>query len=106
MLSGLPHLAGQIYKYLIEGFKGTTFGLKDVWERDLTVTYEDDEWNKLVKEMLNHKRDARSKPFQFKILNRLYWTPVKKNRAGLRPSNNRRRCQRDQGNMVHIFLIA
>ena len=68
------------------------------------VTYEDNEWKELVKEMLNPMTYARSKLTQFKIINRLYWTPVRMNRAGLSHSNLCWRCQTEQGDMVHMFL--
>lgn len=61
LFSELPHLAGQIYNYLIDGYNGITKGLKSAQERDLGVMYEDEEWNIRVKEMLNPMRDARSK---------------------------------------------
>ena len=68
------------------------------------VLFEDDEWNRLVKGMLNPMRDARSKLIQFKILNRLYWTPVRKRRAGLSLSDLCWRCQAERGGVVHMFL--
>lgn len=87
MLRDPPHLAGQIY--LIDGFNGSTLGLKAVWERDLKIAFVDDEWNKVI---------------QFKILNRLYWMPVRMKRAGLSNSNICWQCYVEQGDVVHMFF--
>lgn len=100
----LPHLAGLIYHHLIEGFSGATTGLKAAWEKDISIIYENDDWNKIVKEMLKPMRDARSKLIQFKIVNRRYWTPVRMQRAGLNNSSLCWRCQTGQGDIVHMFF--
>lgn len=56
--------------------------------------------------MLSPMRDARSKPIQFKIFNRLYWTPVRMNRLGLSESNLCWRCKTDKGDLLHMFLYC
>ena len=53
--------------------------------------------------MLNPLRDTRSKLIQSKILNRLYWIPVRKYTTGMNHSDIRR-CQSEQGDIVHMFL--
>lgn len=72
--SVLPHIASSIYTYLISKYNVNTGGLKAVWERDLGIVFDDDDWNTLVKQMLLPMRDARSKLTQYKILNRIYFT--------------------------------
>lgn len=102
----LPHLPGLIYHHRIEGFSGTTTGLKAVWEKDVSITYENDEWNKLVKEMLKPMRNARSKLIQFKIVNRLYWTSVRMQRVGLNNSSLCWRCQTGKGHCAHVLQLS
>lgn len=56
--------------------------------------------------MLSSMRDARSKLIQFKIFNRLYWTPVRINRLGLSQSNLCWRCKTHKGDLLHMFLYC
>ena len=51
-------------------------------------------------------RDARSKLIQFKIFNRLYWTPVKMQRTGLSDSTLCWKCKSDNGNLVHMLFTC
>ncbi len=75
--SVLPQTASSIYNYLIDKYSVNTGGLKAVWERDLGLAFNDDDWNTLVEQMLLPMRDTRSKLIQYKIFNRIYFTPAK-----------------------------
>lgn len=56
--------------------------------------------------MLKPMRDARSKLIQFKILNRLYWTPLKLYRAKMMQTNTCWRCHSAPGDLLHMFLTC
>lgn len=102
----LPRLVSLIYNYLTERINVANLGLQRVWETDLGKLFEEDDWSAIVKKMLKPIRDARSKLIQFKILNRLYWTPVKLHRVGMCNSNICWRCKQSPGDMVHMFLTC
>lgn len=104
LFSTTSDLVNKIYNHLISGFKGNATGLKAVWEKEWGIAYEEEEWSGLTEEMLRPMRDARSKLIQFKIFNRLYWTPVRMNRLGLNLSKLCWRCKTDKGDLLHIFL--
>lgn len=59
--------------------------LKLAWERDLNIllteSESDGEWNAILYNMKKMSRELRTRLIQFKILNRIYWTPVKLHRA-------------------------
>ena len=103
-ICGLPHAASFVYSYLITRTSTSTEGLKIVWERDLGVSFEDEEWNTLVEEMLHPMRDARSKLIQYKILNRVYLTPTRLRQMKLMPTGLCWRCNSSQGDIVHMFF--
>lgn len=100
----VPHLVGHLYSFLTEEDNEVNMGLKKAWEKDLETTFERNEWEAMVKNMLTAMRDARSKLIQFKIFNRLYWTPVKMHRARLSQSNLCWRCNLECGNLVHMLF--
>lgn len=79
----LTHLISLIYKYFTESINVVNSGLQRVWEIDLRKTFEEDEWGTIIKKMLKPMRDAQPKLIQFKILNKLHWTPLKLNKAGM-----------------------
>nr|XP_014346278.1 PREDICTED: interleukin-18 receptor accessory protein [Latimeria chalumnae] len=57
------------------------------WIRDLNLDINDDDKENFLRNMYKPLREAQLKLMQFKIINRLYWTPVKMNTIGLRPNN-------------------
>ncbi len=75
-----------------------------MWERDLGFAFNDDDWNTLVEQMLLPMRDARSKLIQYKIFNRIYFTPAKLQTMALIPSGNCWRCNSSPGDIVHMFF--
>lgn len=99
-----PHSVGYLYSFLTEEDNKVNVGLKKAWEKDLQTRFDRSEWDAMVKNMLTATRDARSKLIQFKIFNRLYWTPVKMHRVRLGQSNLCWRCNLEFGNLVHMFF--
>ena len=53
--------------------------------------------------MLLPMRDARYKLIQFKVFNRIYWTPLRLNIICLIESNLCWRCQSSTGDIIHMF---
>lgn len=82
----------------------STGGLKKVWERDLGVTFNNDDWSTLVEQMFLPMRDARSKLIQYKIFNRICFTLARPQVIGLIPSGLSWRCNSSQGDIVHMFF--
>lgn len=102
----MPHLAGYLYNFLTDEFNNLSDGVKRAWEKDLKTKFENNEWASLVKNMLTATRDVRSKLIQFKIFNRLYWTPVRMHRAGLSKSTLCWKCNLEKGDLVHMLFTC
>lgn len=105
-LKNLPRHVSHIYNFLIERNSNINTGLKKVWESELNKKFTEQQWGIIVKQMLKPMRDACSKLIQFKILNRLYWTPVKLFRAKISNSDACWRCKQSPGNLLHMFIMC
>lgn len=82
---------------------GALQALKLTWERDLSLTLEDDEWDMICKNIRAVSRDARVRLIQFKIIHRFYWTPSRMFRLGILDSPKCWRCKAEDGHLVHAL---
>uniref|UniRef100_A0A3Q1G672 Reverse transcriptase zinc-binding domain-containing protein n=1 Tax=Acanthochromis polyacanthus TaxID=80966 RepID=A0A3Q1G672_9TELE len=84
--------ASVFYAMLLKNSNNDLPTLKRTWEIDLNMQFSDIEWANILRNGKKLSRELRTRLVQFKILNRLYWTPHKMYRAKLRPSLNCWKC--------------
>lgn len=77
--------------------------LKLIWEGDLNISFTDREWSRILQNMKKMSRELRTRLVQFKILNRLYWTPSKLYRVKLKQDPDCWRCQSGEGTLTHML---
>lgn len=98
------HGASLYYSMLINksGHKSNAV-LKTLWEKDLGITYEEEEWDKITGITKQVSRDIRIKLIQFKILHRFYWYPSRLFRLGLKETPDCWRCVGEGGDLIHAL---
>ena len=74
--------------------------LRLVWEGDLKATFTDREWSRILQNMKKMSRELRTRLVQFKILNRVYWTPSKLYKVTLKQDPDCWRCQNGEGTLI------
>lgn len=81
---GKGHEVSTYYSWLIQNLgDGVLSALKKVWERDLNLTLDEEEWCRVLKNVKTASSYARICLIQFKIVHRFYWTPSRLFRLGL-----------------------
>lgn len=101
---GKGHEAAVYYSMMIQTLgNGPISALQKTWERDLNLTFSDEEWNRICRSVKVVSRDARVRLIQFKIIHRFYWTPSRLFRLGLLPTSNCWRCKSEEGDLVHVL---
>ena len=78
---------------------------KTSWEKDLSIEFEEEEWDEICKNSKKMSKDTRVKLIQFKILNRFYWTPSRLHRLGLKDTAECWKCTdpSSEGTLVHTL---
>ena len=101
---GKGHEASVYYSMMIQTLgDGAISALKKTWERDLNLTLNDEDWDRICKNVKVMSRDARVRLIQFKIIHRFYWTPSRMFRLGLLPTSKCWRCKSEEGHLVHVL---
>lgn len=96
--------ASKYYKMLLEyGGNQNVAVLKFVWERDLVVSFEGQEWNEICSNSRKMSREMRVRLIHFKIFHCFYWTPSRFHRLGLKDSAVCRKGGGDEGIVVHVL---
>ena len=83
--------------------QGQPSSVKRIWEADLNQSFTDSEWMMILRNSKKMSRELRTRLVQFKIINRVYWTPTRLFRAGLRESPFCWRCGEDTGTLIHVL---
>lgn len=101
---GRGHEASKYYSMLINNQdNGAISALKTIWEKDLNLSWEAEEWENIFKNIKLMSRDAKIRLMQFKIMHRFYWTPSRLYRLGLSQTPNCWRCKSEQGDLIHVL---
>ncbi len=100
---GTGHEASKYYRLLLKNFISNTSGLKSAWETDINLTFTDEEWENISKNCRKMSGELRTRLVQFKIINRVYWSPLKLHRAKLRDSPNCWRYGGNVGTLLHML---
>ena len=105
MVFGTGHEASFYYSELFMESMKVTNALKIVWERDLNLDIEEEEWDEICKNTTKMSKDTRIKLIQFKIHNRFYWTPSRLQRLGLKETAECWKCKDPSsvGTLVHAL---
>lgn len=85
---------------------GPIAALQKTWERDLNLTFSDEDWNGICKNIKGVSRDARVRLIQFKIMHRFYWTPTRLFRLGLLSTSDCWRCKSEEGTLIHVLWLC
>ena len=100
---GMGHEASAYYSLLREASDQNGLTSKLPWERDLEITISDDNWIKILRNGKKMSRELRTRLIQFKIINRVYWTPARLFRLGLVDGPECWKCQERDGTLVHML---
>lgn len=101
---GLGHEASSYYSMFVSKVGNRiTSALKVIWERDLGVAFEEEEWDIISGISKQVSRDIRTRLIQFKIFHRVYWTPSRLFRLGLKENPDCWKCHVGEGNLVHAL---
>ena len=101
---GEGHEASQYYSFLLEYSNiKTASALRRTWEVDLGTSYTEGEWDRLLRNCRKMSRELRTRLIQFKILNRVYWTPSRLFKVKLRDCSTCWKCQEEEGTLMHML---
>lgn len=95
--------ASIFYSMLLKSSINDPPTLKHTWESDLNTQFTDSAWANILKNGKKLSKELRTRLVQFKILNRLYWTPHKMYRAKLTNSPNCWKCLQSEGTLIHMI---
>ena len=99
----MGHEASAYYSMLLNNSGCNTSSLKLTWEADFNVSFTEEDWSSILGNMKKMSRELKTRLIQFKILNRVYWTPSKLHRVGLRDNAGCWRCDDGVGTLVHML---
>uniref|UniRef100_H3A336 Reverse transcriptase zinc-binding domain-containing protein n=1 Tax=Latimeria chalumnae TaxID=7897 RepID=H3A336_LATCH len=102
-IKGTAHIASKIYNFLINGFTLGVKTLQNIWCSDLNMELDEEEWLTLMRGMYKPLREAKLRLMQFKIINKIYWTPAKMHIVKLRSTKTCWNCDREDGDLIHMF---
>lgn len=102
-LPGFLRSASGFYKIITDNIYGKSQHIRQIWERDLKTTIEEEAWEEIVKKVGWSVRDAVNKFTQYKVIHRYYYTPVKLHKMGLMRDNKCWKCKGDIGSYVHLL---
>lgn len=77
--------------------------LRRSWETDLNVSITEEAWTVILNNSKRMSRELKTRLIQFKILNRVYWTPSRLHRVGLRDNAGCWRCSETHGSLLHML---
>lgn len=100
---GRGHEVAAYYRMLLTASDPIGVSLKIYWDNDLNITLTEEEWSMILKNVKKLSRELRTRLVQFKILQRVYWTPYRLHRVGLSDGPACWKCQEDVGTLVHVL---
>uniref|UniRef100_H2ZXL2 Reverse transcriptase zinc-binding domain-containing protein n=1 Tax=Latimeria chalumnae TaxID=7897 RepID=H2ZXL2_LATCH len=93
----------KIYAFLLRAKSPNRDGTREAWERELGIPLLEEEWEEAMASTLSSDTDLWSRLVQFKIVNRIYWTPAKLAVAKLVSSDKCWRCGSENGTLLHMI---
>lgn len=99
---GQGHEASRYYSSVLHNVGGQNNGLKQLWEADLGYHFTEEEWSAILKNVKKMSRELRTRLVQFKIVNRVYWTPTRLYKAKLKDDPSCWRCGETYGTLIHL----
>ena len=100
----IGHGASHYYSMLMNhtGYPSNT-ALKTVWERDLNITVEENDWDTIIGITKQVSRDIEIRLIQFKILHCFCWYPSRLFRLGIKETPGCWRCEGELGTLTHAL---
>lgn len=98
---GKGHEVSFYYSLLLKNISSTS-ALKNTWEHDLKCPITDKQWSDILCNIKNMSRNISTRLTQFKIINRLYWTPSKMYRLKLKDNPSCWKCAKN-GTIIHML---
>uniref|UniRef100_H2ZY53 Reverse transcriptase zinc-binding domain-containing protein n=1 Tax=Latimeria chalumnae TaxID=7897 RepID=H2ZY53_LATCH len=96
-------MVSKVYAFLLCTKSPSWDGTRKVWEGELGFSLLEEEWGEAMASTLSSSTDLRSRLVQFKIVNRIYWTPAKLSAAKLASSDKCWRCGSEKGTLLHMI---
>lgn len=94
------------YNFL-RGFQPPSFeGLQRCWERDIGEEISGETLGEIIGSWFKVSREIQTRLINYKIINRIYWTPSKMARLGLRNSDLCWRCDATCGTLLHMLYLC
>lgn len=100
---GKGHEALAYYSMLLLNSEDALPALRLTWEADLNIAFSEENWSLILKNSKKMLRELETRLIQFKTLHRVYWTPPRLHRAGLRDDAGCWRCTVNNGTLVHML---
>lgn len=100
---GRGHEASLYHKMLLSASDPHVLSLKKTWDTDLNVCFTKKEWKGILKNVKRMSRELRTRLVQFKIRNRVYWTPSRLHKVGLADTSVCWKCHKDSGTLLDML---
>uniref|UniRef100_H3ARX1 Reverse transcriptase zinc-binding domain-containing protein n=1 Tax=Latimeria chalumnae TaxID=7897 RepID=H3ARX1_LATCH len=102
-IAGKRGAVSRIYSFLLNKSPPNRDSTRKAWEAELGLTFTDDVWEEALASTLTAGTDIKSRLIQFKIVNRIYWTPAKLPSAKLLDTDRCWRCSSERGTLLHML---
>lgn len=103
-LNILGHQAAHIYKLLRPATSNLNIKITSYWESILHTNLSEAERHQLWNSATQHKVSPTLAQTKFWLLHKLYWTPARLERLGLRKDDRCWNCDSTGGNLTHMIL--
>lgn len=95
--------ASMCYKSMLSVTADTCNNLKTIWQKDLGININDDDWRYIISNVGKNIREVRGKFIQYKIIHRYYYTPSRLYRMGIAGNNLCWKCNEEEGTYLHMI---
>lgn len=97
-------LTSCVYKTVIDNLPAyENFSKKSKWESDLSCTYDDDNWSRLLNSSQTVLVSTKHRQIQFNIFHRTYYTPYRLSKLSDGISDQCQRCKTSVGDLLHML---
>lgn len=99
----LKGLITRIYDTLSNNCTSAWLGLKDVWEKDIGQTIEENDWEIVCDNIYPKCTSLGIHELNFKFFNRIYLTPIRIKKMFANATDLCFKCKKDKGTIIHSF---
>lgn len=92
------------YKTIIDYLPGhENCSKKSKWESDLSCSYEEEDWSRLLNSSQTVLVSTKHRQIQFNIFQRTYYTPYRLSKLSANISDQCQRCETSVGDLLHML---